>query len=120
LFCELSQCRNGDASKVERKPVQLVVLIQESKAKEKKEKGKQASSLRTVLYNSLQVTYRLRTVRKCQLPTASRAEADAEAEIDGGVAGTELGMWGGEVRLTAEAGGRPSVARIPIACIGYK
>jgi hypothetical protein len=30
---------NGDVSKVERKPVQLVVLIQESKAKEERERG---------------------------------------------------------------------------------
>jgi hypothetical protein len=34
LCDELSQYRNGDALIVERKPVQLVVLIQESKAKE--------------------------------------------------------------------------------------
>jgi hypothetical protein len=46
-----------------------------------------------------------------------KAEADAEAEIAGGVAGTELGMQYGEARLTAEAGGPPIVGyRIPIVC----
>jgi hypothetical protein len=46
-----------------------------------------------------------------------KAEADTELEMDGGVAGTVLGMRDGEVRLTAEAGGPPSVgSRIPIAC----
>jgi hypothetical protein len=40
---ELSQYRNGDASKIERKPVQLVVLIQESKAKERRKEGKLAA-----------------------------------------------------------------------------
>ena len=35
IYCdELSQYRNGGASRIERKPVQLVVLMQESKAKE--------------------------------------------------------------------------------------
>ncbi len=46
-----------------------------------------------------------------------KAEADADPEIDGGVAGTELGMWDGEVLLTAEAGDPPSVgSRMTIAC----
>jgi hypothetical protein len=47
-----------------------------------------------------------------------KAKADAEAEINGRVAGTELGMRDGEVLLTAEAGGPLIVGyRILIACI---
>jgi hypothetical protein len=37
---------NGDASKVERKPVQLVVLIQESKAEEERGSGLKALKYR--------------------------------------------------------------------------
>jgi hypothetical protein len=50
---ELSQYRNSDASRIERKPVQLVVLIQESKAKEGRRRTKQLSEL---LISGLQVT----------------------------------------------------------------
>ncbi len=37
-----------------------------------------------------------------------KAEADAELEMDGWVARTELGMRVGKVRPSAEAGGPPS------------
>ena len=49
---ELSQYRNGDAAIVERKPVQLVVLIQESKAKE----GRRRAVIGELPLSSSQVT----------------------------------------------------------------
>lgn len=50
-----------------------------------------------------------------------KAEADAEPGLAGGVADIELGIRDGEVRLMAEAGGRPNVdSRIPIACTDDK
>ena len=46
-----------------------------------------------------------------------KVEADAESEIYGEVAGPVLGIRIAEVRLSAEAGGPPSVgSRTPIAC----
>jgi hypothetical protein len=67
---ELSQCRNGDASKVERKPVQLVVLIQESKAKEergRKETRQLADGLICIALCRSRVAYGPSVSANCQV-----------------------------------------------------